>query len=415
MPEDTHNLINNKQLFTENISNKLIEFRYNSAAVLLNLSFNMGGDAFPGTRRLTEEEYKRICENITVVIHESEINGIRLGFPVEVKDKAELCLNAGKGDPYGDVDVIIGIDDESQKPKIINSLIRSLGSADKQPLKNDGQYSLLTKERYQVDVLFCPVQKFDFLLAFKGNNDFGALLGHLLTPFKLKWSCQGLILKLEVDSVANIGTLKSDFVLTDNPEDVCNFLGIPHYCLDGKTRMSSQEIFNVLTTCKLYFNNNDYDQKYKIKERRKRRPVADAFFTALEKNESCNVENINTKIFPDDEGYKVLTDYRNKTINYDEYLGQISDLFGKKDEVKSRIDSMRNKSNSARNADAKFNYYILRNWYPQLDPVKAGKLFARLKSSKSGSGSKKFTNWIEDTSTEAIRRELDELLKVFDT
>ena len=103
------------------------------------------------------------------------------------------------------------------------------------------------------------------------------------------------------------------------------------------------------------------------------------------------------------------------TINYDEYLGQISDLFGKKDEVKSRIDSMRNKSNSARNADAKFNYYILRNWYPQLDPVKAGKLFARLKSSKSGSGSKKFTNWIEDTSTEAIRRELDELLKVFDT
>lgn len=376
----------------------------------------MGGDSFPETRRLTEEEYKRICENITVVIHESEMNGIRLGFPVEVKDKAELCLNTGKRDPYGDVDVIIGIDDESQKLETINSLIRSLGSADEQPLKNNwGEYSLLTKERYQVDVLFCPVLKFDFLLAFKGNNDFGALLGHLLTPFKLKWSCQGLILKLEVESVANIGTLKSDFVLTDKPENVCDFLGIPQYCLDGKSRMSSQEIFNVLTTCKLYFNNNDYDQKYKIKERRKRRPVADAFFTALEKNDNCNVENINAQIFKDDEVYKVLTDYRNKTINYDEYVDQISDLFEKKEEVKSRIDNMRNKSNSDRNVNAKFNYYVLRKWYPQLDQVKAGKVFSRLKSSKSGTGSKEFQNWIEDNSTEEIRRELDDVLKLFDT
>ena len=33
--------------------------------------------------------------------------------------------------------------------------------------------------------------------------------------------------------------------------------------------------------------------------------------------DSCNVENINAKIFQDDEVYKVLTQYRNKTINYD--------------------------------------------------------------------------------------------------
>ena len=228
----------------------------------------MGGDAFPDTVRLTESEYKRICELITCVIHNSGINGVRTGFPVEVQDKEELCHKLGKGSPYGDVDFMVGVDDESKKAEIIAVLKEALGATSEASTRKSKECSLLTKERYQVDVLFCPVENFDFLLAFKGNNDFGALLGHLLTPFRLKWSEQGLALKLNIGKVPNVGTVKFDFLLTNNVTEVCDFLCVPYFCLDGKTRMSSQDIFNVLTACKLFFNNNDYDQKYKLKERK---------------------------------------------------------------------------------------------------------------------------------------------------
>ena len=140
-----------------------------------------------------------------------------------------------------DVDIIIGVDQEKTKVEIIESLKHGLGVIDEVRTSND--YSMLTKERYQVDLKFCSVSNFEFLLAFKGNNDFGALLGHLMTPFKLKWSDQGLMLKLKCEGVSNIGTAKADFLLTNNIEKVCNFLGIPYFCLDGKTRLSLKDIF----------------------------------------------------------------------------------------------------------------------------------------------------------------------------
>ena len=214
----------------------------------------MGGDAISDTVRLTEDEYKRICEVIKSVIGESIINGIRIGFPVEVQDKEDLCREMGKGDPYGDVDLIVGTNDEGKRSEVINILKKSLGAIGETSLNNK-ECSLLTKERYQVDVMFCSLENFDFLLAFKGNNDFGALLGHLLTPFRLKWSEQGLVLKLKLEGVSNVGTAKYDFLLTKDIKKVCDFLSMPYFCLDGKTRMSTQEIFEVLTTCKLYFNN----------------------------------------------------------------------------------------------------------------------------------------------------------------
>ena len=374
----------------------------------------MGGDAFPDTCRLTEDEYQRICENIRTVIDETGVRGIHIGFPVEVKDKAELCQNMGKGAPYGDVDVIIGADNEAEKLELIKALNTTLGIPGEHPIKNDKEYSFLTKERYQVDVKFCPTQRFDFLLAFQGNNDFGALLGHLLTHFNLKWSDEGLILRLKMENVSKIGTVKEGFVLTDNIRKVCDFVGIPHFCLDGSTRMASQDIFNILTTCKLYFNNNSYGQKYKIRERRKRRPVVNAFFDALEKNEDCDTENKNDEKFQDDPVYTLLKHYRDKIVSYDEYIEQISDCFGKKEEVKSRYTLMRDQSNTVSEADAKFNYYVLRNWYPQLDQVKAGKVLGRLKNSMSGAGSNDFQKWIIETDIEEIRRVTDEVLKHFE-
>ena len=368
----------------------------------------MGGDAFPETLRLSEGEYDRICKVVKTVFDDNiNLGENRIGFPVEVKDKKSLCQEIGKGNPYGDVDVIVGMENDIEKLKFINLLKESLGATDETYTKKFKECSLLTKERYQVDILFCPFDGFEFLLAFKGNNDFGALLGHLLTPFKLKWSDQGLMLKLKLEGVRNVGTVQSDFLLTNKIEKVCDFLSIPSFCLDGKTRMTTQEIFSVLTSCRVFFNNNNYDQKYKIKERRKKRPVADTFFNLLEaeddKEENDTLEARNNKRFQHDKVYNILIDFRNQTIDYSEFIELVSDFFGRKKELKEEWKEMQTKFQASSESEKKFNFYILKEWYPNVDQVKIGKIFAKLKSSKSGNGKLSYQSWVEQTDIKEIR------------
>ena len=107
------------------------------------------------------------------------------------------------------------------------------------------------------------------------------LLGHLLTPLKLKWSNHGLSLRLTVHNVPGVGTSRKDFLLTNHLAHVCEFLGLPVTSLDGVTSLSSQEIFEILTSSRVFFV-QEFDERHKSAQRRKFRPVSDAFFTLLE-------------------------------------------------------------------------------------------------------------------------------------
>ena len=374
----------------------------------------MGGDAFSNTLRLTEEEYQRICQIIKSVFDDNiDARHNRIGFPVEVKNKEELCQTMGKGNPYGDVDVIIGMDNDVEKLKLINLLKVSLGVTDETYTKKFKECSILTQERYQVDLLFCPLESFDFLLAFKGNNDFGALLGHLLTPFCLKWNDKGLMLKLKIEGVSNVGTLRDDFLLSNDLENVCDFISVPKTCLDGKTRMTTSEIFDILTTCKFFTNNSNYDQKYKIKERRKRRPVADTFFSLLEAEEQKEngetLENKNHIRFQNDHVYKILLDFRNDVIDYEKYIEEISNHFGSKSKMMEKLAEMKKHSTDLSESESKFNFYILKSWYPNVEQAKIGKIFAKLKSSKSGNGKQSYEKWILETDIVNIRESVQEI------
>jgi len=154
----------------------------------------MGGDAFPNTERLSEAEYKRVC---TAITRNLEYQKLKFAFPVEVSDKAEICRQRGKEKPYGDVDVIVANDDQEKRVGIVNSVRRSMGVRDEDVvLENDGTYSFLTKKRYQVDIKFCKTENLHFLTVLKSNNDFVALIGHLLSPLHMKLSKVGLVLKL---------------------------------------------------------------------------------------------------------------------------------------------------------------------------------------------------------------------------
>ena len=223
-------------------------------------------------------------------------------------------------------------------------------------LKNDSTFSFLTSERYQVDLKFCRLENLEFLLAFKSNNDFGALLGHLLTPLKLKWSECGLSLRLEMESVPGLGTSKKDFPLSRDLEQVCHFLGIPKYSFDGKTSLSSSQVFKILTSSRVFFC-ADYGEKYKIKERRKKRPLSDAFFTFVEEKEE-SLEAEKRKLYQGDKLEALFREFRSKALPFKDYAVKICEEFGKgEEELLKTMSDMTNVKQTISAANAKFGFH----------------------------------------------------------
>lgn len=367
----------------------------------------MGGDAFPNTGRLSEEEYERVCGLISGFLRS---RGIQFAIPVEVSDKAEICRARGKAEPYGDVDVIVA-SGEFEDKKLVNEIIELVGGNNDEILKNDSTYSFLSKERYQIDLKFCEQSKIEFLTAFKSNNDFGALLGHLLTPLQLKWSDSGLMLKLKRENVSGVGAVRADFLLTNNLEQVCDFVSIPHYSLDCKTRLSCRDIYDILTTCRAFFP-NDYDEKYKIKERRKKRPVSDSFFNFLEND---NIENLAAKkseIFKNDDTENLFRWFKAEELSIDEYYMLVAQIFHKTESLEEKLRDMETRLVPAA-LDPKFNHLVLGAWYPGLGPNDIGRLFGKMKSRHSGSGPESWSQWIRDTDIETIEQEAEQCKRQF--
>jgi len=361
----------------------------------------MGGDAFPCTERLSGSDYTRVCEEVGRVLKTAVV---RYGYPVEVADKEEICRERGKDKPYGDVDVIIALDDGDKRVEIVEMVMNTVGLEGGEVLRNGSTYSFLTKERFQIDLLFCKEESFDFILAFKSNNDFGALLGHLLTPLKLKWSDIGLTLKLETEYVSGIGTCKDEVFLTNNTSEVCDFLGLPDYSLDGRTRLSTKEVFEVLTKSKVFFIAK-YDEKYKIRERRKRRPVSDVFFNLLETSNE-DLEGEKRKLYKNDDFEQLFYNCINKEIEYEEYITKISEYFNKREEVRKRFLSLFDK-NVKPKGNPKLNFELLCSWYPDIEQNTVGKILAKVKSKHSGAGKEIFDDWINNTDDKDIRLEVE--------
>ena len=366
----------------------------------------MGGDAFPDTSRLTEAEYQRLVQEVLQVLRS---RGLQAGVPVEVLDKAELCRERGRDRPYGDVDFIVGLEEEARCREVVD-LVREVVGVEGRVLQNDSTYSFLSKEKYQIDVKFCKIENFKFLLAEKSNNDFGALLGHLLTPLRLKWSERGLSLRLKVEGVQGLGTRSEDLLLTSCLQQVCSFLGLPAESLDGQTRLSSKDVFLTLTGSRVFFA-KDYDQKYKIKERRKRRPVSDAFFNLLEGNEE-ELEAQKRLKFKGDELENLFASFKRQTIEFEDYIVKIGDYFDKGKEIVDSLTNMKSDSHSELKAAGKFNFYILREWFPSVGQRRAGKILQVMKSKHCGEeGKAAWERWLEDTDLEVIRQEVARMVE----
>ena len=186
------------------------------------------------------------------------------------------------------------------------------------------------------------------------------------------------------------------------------FIGIPTYSLDCKTRLSCQEIFDILTQSRVFLASS-YKEKYKIMHRRRnRRPVFDTFFSKLEESNLESLMKRKSEIFCDDKIVELLSSYIEKKISYEEYILMIAQCFDLENDLAAEIEKMESKIPSE-TLNQKFNHLILADWFPDLKQKKLGKLFGKIKSKFSRSGN--WDKWIDETHIFDIRKE-SELVKL---
>ena len=103
-----------------------------------------------------------ICEKIGQVLENRQIS---FGFPMEVADKAQLCREIRKDKPYGDVDVIVAVEEEVEKNAVVGIVKRALGNEEGKVIHNDNIHMFLSKETFQINLMFCKLESLQYLLA----------------------------------------------------------------------------------------------------------------------------------------------------------------------------------------------------------------------------------------------------------
>lgn len=351
----------------------------------------MGGNAFENTKRLNEKEYKSVCAKISEIL--TYLN-ISFGFPVEIADKAELAAGFGFDEPYGDVDVVVGLDDGDQE-EVVKHVLGQLGGKEQRIVKHGTTFSFLTSERHQVDIKFCPKENLLFTLAFKSNNDFGGLVGHLLSSLAMKWNDMGLLLKVKVFNIPEVGTVKTEIVLTRDPDQVSDFLGIPNFSLDGQTRMSSRQIFDILTQSKIFEKELYQNEAFKKRHKVESRPLSKDFLKLLENYKDPKQEKENN-FFQDFRETKLLpNEYYSKICQHFKKVDQLTEFYAKCEKQKDKVE----------NYKCKFSFEILLQTFPDMESEMAGSVLRRLKSEKTGD----YAEWVAKTDIKEILQDVERI------
>lgn len=148
---------------------------------------------------------------------------------------------------HGDIDVLVVVDllDSNYKTKIEQTLIDQ-GIVEFNSEKN--MLSFLFKD-VQVDLIFTSIQSFNWKLLYYSHNDFGGLIGTILSPHNIKYSVNGLYYNQYYGM--NSVKLKTHF-LTDSLSDLFNLLQLS---LDKPLNQgfnTYKEMFDYLYECPFF-------------------------------------------------------------------------------------------------------------------------------------------------------------------
>ena len=171
----------------------------------------MGGKAFDNTLRLSQNEYLRIK---TMVKHHLISLGLNVAIPAEYVDKLS----------FGDVDIYVSkpLNSEIDKSLILNSVCECIESTEK-PYINKDFTSFLTKERYQVDIVFVPEHLINISSAVESNGDFIWLIQKSLETVDLLLTVHGLFIRQCKFTV--LSKQEACFLLSLEPAKIAEFIG----------------------------------------------------------------------------------------------------------------------------------------------------------------------------------------------
>jgi hypothetical protein len=207
---------------------------------------------------------------------------------------------------------------------------------------------------------------------------------------------------VKVFNVPEIGTVKTEIVLTRDTEEVCDFLGLLRFCLDGRTRMTSKQTFEILTTSQIFeselYKNKAFKKRHKVESR----PLSKEFFLLLENyhdprdEKSCKQENI-------------FWNYRQNIITSTEYYSKICEHFAKVDQLNDVYRNCERQKDKVETYKCKFSFDILLISYPEMDKELAGNILRRLKSELNDQESGGFDKWVTETNLKPILQAVERI------
>jgi len=185
----------------------------------------MGGNAFEGTVRLTPAEHARVRQQVMAVWQSDST----LAQTLHVVSSAEILDKPS----FGDVDLYascrLGCASPDQVREAMTEFLAAARCSPARPVRNGRTVSILTPERYQVDVGFAEdASQLAMYATVHSNGDFSRLLQVSLTPLGLCLTTEGFFLRRAREE--NVSKRDASFLLSVNPTQA----GTPkinrHFC-----------------------------------------------------------------------------------------------------------------------------------------------------------------------------------------
>ncbi|KAJ1569792.1 Protein kinase, membrane associated tyrosine threonine 1 [Nowakowskiella sp. JEL0078] len=343
----------------------------------------MGGNAFPDTKRINKVEFERLSNIVKKALH---FLGVIVCHPAELSDKED----------FGDIDFYIAFpkdcaDKQSLTENLIKTIVDTIASTI-DPVIHGQTHSFLSQERYQVDVYFCKdVDVLPICASVSANGDFVWLLQKSLEKHALLLSKDGLYLREYLFADAGlISKRDGKFLLSIDPLSIAEFVGIPWSTFDGETTLSSEEVFETVSSSRFFspIALESWNLKENSSERRRRvkRPLVGKY---LEWWEQTGRQKYSITPALD-------VDVRKEAVEFFGVVEKYRDFVENRN-VKIQEAAFRAECKNFINGD------LIKEWCPGLKGPEIGQLMQIMRE-KHGTDWESYKRWLTESGKDEIRK-----------
>lgn len=193
------------------------------------LEDEMGGNALQhlGVRRISVAEMAKRLDDFEYIVDKINIDDFIIHFPMPLFGKTD----------YGDLDVIYTCDPKNIET-IRTKLIKEFKS---KGFKKNGSVTSIEWVGLQVDMIYAPLEEFDWTSNWYSHGDASAIKGRIYRYYNFKFGHNGLFYNIKTKNMSK------DVLVTRNWKSA-------HRLMDWKALLlfymySEENIFTYMTTC----------------------------------------------------------------------------------------------------------------------------------------------------------------------